>query len=442
MKNAVMKLLKNKNLINVLVMLVVAMIVFSPMLSSKVNVYRDDGAQHIARAYGTLNAIKSGTFFGNIIPSFVNNYGYSWNIFYGAITTFGIIIFKIITGSYIAGYKVFCFICLLLSGITMYALVKKISENSNMAVLAGVLYMIAPYHLTDVYVRNAIGEFTSFLFIPLVFLGLHNIFKEKNNDWVLTIGSVGLLFTHNITSLYVAVLALIYVIVNFKQLLNKEILKKLCINGLFILLISSCFLLPLLEAKQLADYRVYEPDAMYTLEGIQEQRISLKRLFVTGNDDVFVFELGPYMIIMLAFSVMTIRILKKEYRKDYLFFLICGIFTMLMATKIFPWNLIPNPFRIIQFPWRCLTFSCFFLSIVSAINMGALIKNFSFKDSLIMIIIALAYIIALKGFVIYSQEDLKNIEDMKIGYITGTTEREYIARYWRRRVFTFKSLCK
>ena len=414
-----MKLLKNKDFISILILFIVTLVICLPMASNHLHVYYDDGIQHIARAYGTFEAIKNGGFLGNVIPNFANNFGYSWNIFYGAFTTFGIILFKLITGSYITAYKFFVAICLLLSGITMYAFIKRVSANTSVAVLAGGLYIMAPYHLTDLYVRNALGEFVSFAFIPVVFLGLYNLLKQEKGDWLLTVGSCLLLFTHNITCLYTAILALIYILINYKALKNKDVLKKLGINIILTLFISACFLIPMIEAKTMANYRVYEKDVMESIDSVQIQRLDIRRIFVTRNDEGFAFELGPYTIIMLAFSFMTVRILKEEYRKDYLFFLCSGLVTMIMATKIFPWNIMPSFLRMIQFPWRCLEFTSFFFAIVSAINMGAVIKKFSLKDSLIIIAIAIVYVVALKGFVRYAEEPLDRIENMELGRITG-----------------------
>ena len=47
--------------------------------------------------------------------------------------------------------------------------------------------MTFPYHLTDLYTRNAIGEYTSFVFIPLVFLGLYNLFNTLDKNYYLAI---------------------------------------------------------------------------------------------------------------------------------------------------------------------------------------------------------------------------------------------------------------
>ena len=339
MKDKIKNIFKNENFRCVLVLIVIALIMCAPMLKNNLDVYADDGIQHIARAYGTYEAIKDGVFLGNIIPNFSNGFGYSWNLFYGAFTTFGIILFKLITGSYIVAYKLFAFICMFLSGLFMYKLVSNISDNKNVGVLAGALYMMAPYHLTDLYVRNAIAEFASFMFIPLVFLGLYNIIKKEGKTWYLSIGAIGLIFTHNISTLYTAIFAIIYLLINFKSLKDKEVWKYILINALFIVAITACFTIPMLEARVMKPYRVYEPDAMVTEESLLREQLPIRRIFVTANGDGgFVFELGPYMIIMLAFSIMTVRIMKPEFRKDYLFFLITGLLALLMATKLFPWN--------------------------------------------------------------------------------------------------------
>lgn len=420
MKDKIKKLVKNERFRSIVVLVLVAFIMCIPMLRNNLDVYADDGIQHIARAYGTFEAMKIGVPFGNIIPSFSNGFGYSWNFFYGAFTTFGIIFFKLITNSYVVAYKLFAFVCLLFSGIFMYKLVSDISDNKNVGLLAGALYIMAPYHLTDLYVRNAIGEFASFMFIPLVFLGLYNIIQKEGKTWYLSLGAIGLIFTHNISTLYTAIFAIIYILINFKCLKDKEFWKSIGINVLFIVMITACFTVPLLETKLLTDYRVYEPDAMTTEESIVNEQLPIKRIFVTGEaDGGFVFELGPYIIIMLAFSFMTVRIMKPEFRKDYLFFLIAGLLALLMATKLFPWKIMPKFLYIIQFPWRCMEFASFFLCVVCAINMGAVIKNYKFKDAFIIITIATVYVMALHGFVKYGEEKTANIEELTLGKVSG-----------------------
>lgn len=418
------KILKNKNLIDFLIIMFVAILIGIPLLNSKLDVYYDDGIQHIARAYGTETSIKENFLFPNVISSFSNSYGYSWNLFYGPITTYGIILIRFIVRNYIVAYKIFAFIFLFLSGYFMYKFMKDITRNSEVALLSSILYMSFPYHLTDLYTRNAIGEFTSFAFIPLVFWGLYNLLNTSDKNYYLTIGAVGLILTHNLSTVITAIFGFIYLVVNIDKLKDSKVRKKLLINICFILLVTSFYWVPLLETKFATNYQVYEQGMMSTSEETAGHGLNLTQLFVTSNDgSAYVFELGPHILIMLAFSVMALNSLKPELKKTYIFLLICGLVTLWMSTKYFPWKYLPEQFSIIQFPWRMLMMSAFFLSAVCAMNMGTIIKKFSIKDVLVLSIISILYILAFCNILtVYSEEKLENIENINMGNVTG---REY-----------------
>ena len=227
------KILKNRNLIDILILVLVGLFLCIPLLNSNLDIYYDDGIQHIARAFGTKDSILQNGIFANIIPMFSNNFGYSWNLFYGPLSTWGIIIIELIIKNYIIAYKLFCFICLVLSGYYMYKFLLKLVENKNVALLTGIFYMSFPYHLTDLYLRNALGEFVSFIFIPLVFLGLYNLFYTEDNHYYIAIGAIGLILTHNISTLLVAMFSLFYVIFNMEKLKETRVKKGILINFTF-----------------------------------------------------------------------------------------------------------------------------------------------------------------------------------------------------------------
>ena len=72
----------------------------------------------------------------------------------------------------------------------MYCFVSRLTKSKETGTLAAILYMLMPYHLNDMYIRNALGEFLSYIFIPLVFLGLYKIFQKEKGGWILCIGAV------------------------------------------------------------------------------------------------------------------------------------------------------------------------------------------------------------------------------------------------------------
>ncbi len=185
----------------------------------------------------------------------------------------------------------------------------------------------------------------------------------------------------------------------------------------FILLITSFFWIPLFETKFSTNYRVYEQDAMSTKESFLSHTLAINDLFITKQGNLFVFEIGLPVILMLAFSILTFRKL-EENKKEYVFFLLAGMTSIWMATKYFPWKFLPNGAYIIQLPWRMLVFSTFFFAIVASINMATLIRKFNGKDVFVIAIICLLYIATRHGAIPYSEEVL-NVEDDSISAVTG-----------------------
>lgn len=233
----------------------------------------------------------------------------------------------------------------------------------------------------------------------------------------------GLILTHNLSTLIVALFALIYVVFNFEKLKNKKILNQLLINSMFVILITSFYWIPLLETKFSADYQVYEQGMMSTSEQTASHGLGIKQLFVTLNDGSYVFELGPHILIMLALSIMAFRLLKPEFKQQYGLFLVCGLITLWMSTKYFPWKILPEELSVIQFPWRMLMMSAFFLSTVCSINMYAIIKKFSFKDVVVISSISIMYILAFYNILIFkTEEPVIDVGNYDLGKFSG---REY-----------------
>ena len=421
------KFLKNRELIDIIAIIFVAGLICIPLLNSNLNIYYDDGIQHIARAFGTSKSFNENFWLPNIISNFSNGFGYSWNLFYGSFSVYGICFINLILKNLLISYKFFAFLCMALSGFCMYKFVKEISGNNDVGILGAILYMSFPYHLTDLYTRNAIGEYASFIFIPLVFWGLYRLFFTDKKNYPFTIGSVGLILTHNLSTMLVAFFAMFYFIFNIEKLSDKKRLKKLLISVLFVILITAFYWGPLIETRFSGKYQVYEEGMMSTSEQTANHGLELKQLFVTMNDGSYVFELGPHIIVMLALSIMTFRVMKPEFKGQYVVFLTCGIISLWMSTKYFPWKYLPEVFSIIQFPWRMLMVSAFFLSVVCAINMYAIIKKFNFKDVIVIAIISLLYIFAFSNSLFfYTEEPVASIENLNLGSFSGK-EYEVVA---------------
>ena len=170
MKTKVLTWMQESKILHYIVILIISLLLFWPLLSTNI-VSGDDGYLHIARIVGVDKILQEGSHFPPMISSlFCEGFGYAINLFYPPLVTFGPLLLKMLVNSYTLGLKLFTLITIFLSGIFMYAFTQRVTKNRLTALIAAALYITAPYHLTDIYTRFAIGEFAAFMFIPLVFL--------------------------------------------------------------------------------------------------------------------------------------------------------------------------------------------------------------------------------------------------------------------------------
>lgn len=213
-----------------------------------------------------------------------------------------------------------------------------------------------------------------------------------------------------------AAMAFIYLCTNFSKLKDKQVLIKLLINIILIICITAIFWIPLLETYFYTDYVVYEEGAMATTESIENNALDLKDLFLTEKPDptkeIIVFEIGIHVIIFLLLPIIAIKRFWKENtnKKDYILFLILGIFSLFISTKYFPWGSLGKYLELIQFPWRMMIFENFFLSIICALNVQYILKRFKYIDNLCLACICLLFITIFNYIPI--NNNIKNIEEI------------------------------
>lgn len=293
------------------------------------------GIQHICRLMGTYQSICEGQFFSVIMSNFCNGFGYSWNIFYSPLTAYAPLIFKIFNISFTSCIKIFMAVVVYLSGLAMYKFTKKVTKNDNIATIAAILYILAPYRVTDMYVRNALAELTSFIFIPIIFNGLYTLLNDEKLTFTMALGTIGLILTHTIITMYTAILCFIYLILNVKKLRNKKVLRNIIINLIFIVIISSFFWVPLLEHKMATTYEVFVPGRMERPDTLKDLKVYPIELIYTPKIQTHIYQIGIVNLIGILLIGYAYDKIPKEYRKITLIFLIMGIIINNNVIKIF-----------------------------------------------------------------------------------------------------------
>lgn len=139
------------------------------------------------------------------------------------------------------------FVGLLGSGFAMHAWLK---GHATMPVAGTLLYMAAPYHLLDFYVRGALAEFMAIALIPVLALGLRR--AAEGRIILATLAYAALILTH----LPLALLVSIFLVAPYSLYLahwSPSVLLRFSSVILLGIALSAIYLLPALALEQFRD---------------------------------------------------------------------------------------------------------------------------------------------------------------------------------------------
>lgn len=362
---------------------------------------------HIGRVISIKEVMKDGVFPPFISYKHMYGYGYALNIFYGVITTYIPILISMVCGTSIMAVKYFTVLTVVFSGITMYWCTYKITNKRMASLVAALIYMTAPYKICDIYSRNAVGEYTAFIFIPMVFQGVYQLLhNDKKGNYFLVIGATLLVLSHTITTIYTAIFVGFYLLFNYKELKNKIFWKTIFIDGIIILMLSAFYTVPLIEHKLFGNYVIFNPDSMHTTaQDVYYNTNSVLDWFKWEVHSDLNFSFGLVIGLLMLSTVLTFKKIDKENKNQYLNYLTLAIISLYLCTKAFPWFLMPGVLTVIQFAWRMDGFFIFFISLVCGLNAEILgEKIIKHKREVLLFIMTLILILTVLSTSLYIQD--------------------------------------
>ena len=410
--------IRKDKIIHYIIIITVSLIASIPLINLRIY-GTDDGYVHMLRIFGTEQILKAGIFPPFIYSKFANGFGYAINLFYSPFVTYGPLFFRIFGLHYYTCLKLFAYSTILISCFTMYNFLYEVSKKREIAILGAVIYAFIPYRLETIFNRFAIGEFTAYIFFPMLFHGLFNLLKgDGKKHYYIAISAIGLILTHTISTEYSAIFALLYIVFNFRQLKNKEVIRKVAINVIFILAITAFFTVPLMEHKILGNYVIFNSTSMRSLPSdVQNSTIKISQLFKDiGEVNGVSFKVGIPLIVLTLLGIVSYKKIDKNIKSEYITFAVIAMISLAMVTKLFPWTIMPKILTTLQFAWRILAFFEFALSIICAINLYYFVEmiakdkenqyNVLFAISIVLIIVSMV-----KIDYNYSYEDEKKLSD-------------------------------
>jgi hypothetical protein len=172
-----------------------------------------DCANHTSGIIEARNALKEGQFPIRVAPHQLDGTRYPVFQYYGNFPyTAGGMIYLVTRVSPYTAFRAVLFLGLLAGSYFTYRCSWRLSRRGAPSVLAGAVFSLAPYILTDIHARFAYPEVVSFCLLPPVFYFSLRAFHTRRPSAVLGGGLAwGLLaLSHNITYFYASVLFAVY----------------------------------------------------------------------------------------------------------------------------------------------------------------------------------------------------------------------------------------
>ena len=340
----------------------------------------------VIRVQQMYKSLSAGQFPVRWVPDLGYGYGYPIFNFYNPLPYYFGSSFMFFGLDALLAAKIMFIFPIILSSLTMYLFSRLLLPRRG-ALLAASLYVYAPYHAVQIYVRGAVAEYWAYAILPLV---LYAIWKRK--IFLTGLSLAALITSHNLTAFMSIPFIGILMIIQLIKMKNKLLfLISYFLFLIFGLGLSAFFWLPALtesnktQVSQMV-FEQFDPPAKHL--------ITFNQLWTSswgyggsspGTDDGLSLQLGKvHLLGGFAAIVILLYCYIVKKRSTVQQFLAKGqsafggnnltIFStisfvvsicLLLPYSTITWKSIPI-LAYIQFPWRFLTFASLFSSILAA----------------------------------------------------------------------------
>ena len=302
--------------------------------------------------------------------------------------------------SYLTTAKVLYALSFVLSSVTMFFLARKFLANwPSLAISA--LYVYAPYRSVDIYVRGALSEAWTFVFFPLIILFTIQLTEKfgKKVLGLLILSLAGLFLTHNILTMLFIPFYLIFCVFWWWKDRSWALVRRIVIALGVGIGLAATYLFPAFLEKSFVQTQNLTQQYFNYLGHF----VALRQFIVPswgygaslwGPVDDMSFQIGlvhwgVFALAMVLFIIVFGKIkdkgIKVWFPSTTLLFILSLFFQHNKSTFI--WQLFP-PLGFVQFPWRFLALSVFFISLAGIPAFYLMKKKLVFWLSLLVIVLA------------------------------------------------------
>ncbi|MCB0234991.1 MAG: hypothetical protein KDG58_12390, partial [Anaerolineae bacterium] len=382
-------------------------------------------------------SIRDGILWPRWSPDHAMGYGYPFWVVYAPLAYFAAEVFHLLGVGFTASIKIVMALSALFGGWGMYALLRRWWGRNGIgrgaALVGGLVYVYAPYHLLTLYVRAAFAEYVAMAWFPWVILAFDDVVEWGGLRRIaLAALALGALFlTHSATLMVFTPLLAIYLLFalvrkTIRQRREQESWRQVIGSfaqvvaaGLLAIGLAAIFLLPLAA----------EQGAVQQKDWVAENYLYQKHFvwpnqFVdpfwgfgfsddpTGPNDGMSFQLGIVGVV-LALVAAVVGLRRASHRRGQTAFFVVALLAVLLLMMPLArpvWDAF-GPAALIQFPWRLLSTASLFLAILAGAAVGNTLGTGEGSQFPAAHVLGLVVVLASLAFTVPQYTDIQPIDE-------------------------------
>lgn len=313
---------------------------------------------------GFRDAFLHGALYPRWMPEVYGGYGYPTFVFYQPGFFFYWLPFSFLPLAPLSQITLALCALVTIGGMGAYLAAKRLGDTFT-ALLVAVIFILTPYHFSNLYVRGALGELTAAMAVPWAIYFLialrDAVRRAEGGEWRgafgLGIAIAAVAYSHPATSLiFLPVLGALAIVVAWPMGLAQG-WRLLLHAGLGVsigLTLSAPYWFTVITSLPLVDNKFVQGDYLPTLHLVYPEQFFLRTWDFgdsgLGPDDRMSFQLGlPHFILALSGMILGWR--EPVIRGVFALYLLLLAAMTPIAAELWKISLLLN----VQFPWRALS---------------------------------------------------------------------------------------
>lgn len=400
------------------VLLALSVFAWGPLLNPAYFFQAHDAQHSIFYLVEFDQTFRDGYLWPRWSPDFAFGYGYPLFNIYAPLAIYMAELVHLLGATKVVAVKTVYILATIGSGLSMYGFARRLF-GKKAGFLAGVVYMYAPFHLLEIYVRSAFAEYVALALLPLALWAFAELIAQPDfRRLCLAGGSYGLLaLTHHTTFFTFTPFLMLYimVLVAGKAKLNFSRWFKLGLAnvgaGILGLALAGIYLLPVIFERQYIKVEQWVSGSYNAFEHF----VYFSQLFSPkwdygysgpGPVDGMSYQIGIVIYGLLIFTLVGLAVYGQDvpHRGTIIIFLGAGLVSIWLMSPLAAqaWKILPIT-ALIQFPWRLLIITMLSFSVI----IGALAPIFRIQATMLNLV-ALVVVV---GSYSYTQPQYTPIPD-------------------------------